>query len=92
MRTINDERASLPDISDTEPQRLSFLVAAAMEVDTDLKQELLEMRSTSDRCGACVTCSRVLCPGTKSGREYMRWRKGMDIVAGRLSLSEAAKR
>lgn len=49
VRTINDERARLPDISDTEPQRLSFLVAAAMEVDTDLKQELLEMRSTSAR-------------------------------------------
>ena len=49
VRTINDERASLPDISDTEPQRLSFLVAAAMEVDADLKQELLEMRSTSER-------------------------------------------
>lgn len=49
VRTINDERASLPDISDTEPQRLSFLVAAAMEVDTDVKQELLEMRSTSER-------------------------------------------
>ena len=49
VRTINDERANLPDISDTEPQRLSFLVAAAMEVDTDLKQELLEMRSTSER-------------------------------------------
>src|SRR6185295_5765185 len=28
VRTINDERATLPDISDTEPQRLSFLVAA----------------------------------------------------------------
>jgi ATP-dependent Lon protease len=49
VRTINDERASLPDISDTEPQRLSFLVAAAIEVDTDLKQELLEIRLTSDR-------------------------------------------
>lgn len=49
VRTINDERASLPDITDTEPQQLSFLVAAAMEVDTDLKQELLEMRSTSER-------------------------------------------
>ena len=49
VRTINDERAGLPDISDTEPQQLSFLVAAAMEVDTDLKQELLEMRSTSER-------------------------------------------
>jgi len=49
VRTINDERASLPDISDTEPQRLSFLVAAAMEIEADVKQELLELRSTSER-------------------------------------------
>ena len=49
VRTINDERAILPDISDTEPQRLSFLVAAAMEVEVDVKQELLELRSTSER-------------------------------------------
>lgn len=49
VRAINDERASLPDISDTEPQRLSFLVAAAMEIDTDVKQDLLELRSTSER-------------------------------------------
>jgi Lon protease-like protein len=49
VRTINDERANLPNIVDTEPQRLSFLVAAAMEVDTDVKQELLELRSTSER-------------------------------------------
>lgn len=49
VRTINDERAALPDISNTEPSRLSFLVAAAMEIDTDVKQELLELRSTSER-------------------------------------------
>ena len=49
VRIINDERASLPDISDTEPQRLSFLVSAAMEVDANVKQELLELRSTSER-------------------------------------------
>src|SRR4030095_16301862 len=49
VRTINDERAGLPDISDTEPQRLSFLVAAAMEIDSDVKQELLELRLTSER-------------------------------------------
>jgi ATP-dependent Lon protease len=49
VRIINDERANLPDISNTEPQRLSFLVAAAMEVDTDVKQELLELRLTSER-------------------------------------------
>ena len=49
VRTINDERPNLPNIADTEPQRLSFLVAAAMEVDTEVKQELLELRSTSER-------------------------------------------
>src|SRR5678815_2003222 len=49
VRTINDERATLPDISNTEPQRLSFLVAAAMEIDTEVKQEMLELRSTSER-------------------------------------------
>lgn len=49
VRIINDERANLPDISDTEPQRLSFLVTAAMEVDTDAKQKLLELRRTSER-------------------------------------------
>lgn len=49
VRTINDERANLPDISETDPQRLSFLVAAAMEIEVDVKQELLELRSTSIR-------------------------------------------
>lgn len=49
VRTINDERGSLPDISNTEPQRLSFLVAAAMEIEAEVKQELLELRSTSER-------------------------------------------
>ena len=49
IRLINDERGNLPDISDTEPQKLSFLVAAAMEIEVETKQELLELRSTSER-------------------------------------------
>lgn len=49
IRIINDERGNLPDITETEPQRLSFLVAAAMELEAEQKQELLELRSTSDR-------------------------------------------
>jgi len=49
VRAINDERANLPHIADTEPQRLSFLVAAAVELDTNAKQELLELRSTAER-------------------------------------------
>ena len=49
VRTINDERASLPDLPEAEPEHLSFLVAAAMEIDLDVKQELLELRVTSER-------------------------------------------
>lgn len=49
IRVINDERRNLPDINDTEPQKLSFLVAAAMEIEIETKQELLELRSTSER-------------------------------------------
>jgi Lon protease-like protein len=49
IRIINDERGNLPDITETEPQRLSFLVAAAMELEAEKKQELLELRSTSAR-------------------------------------------
>lgn len=49
IRVINDERGNLPDISDTEPQKLSFLVAAAMEIEVETKQQLLELRSTLER-------------------------------------------
>ena len=49
IRVINDERGNLPDISDTEPQKLSFLVAAALEIEVETKQGLLELRSTSER-------------------------------------------
>jgi len=49
IRIINDERGNLPDISDTEPQKLSFLVAAALEIESEKKQELLELRSTAER-------------------------------------------
>jgi Lon protease-like protein len=49
VRIINDERAGLPDLPATEPERLSFLVAAAMELDTEVKLELLELRSTAER-------------------------------------------
>jgi ATP-dependent Lon protease len=49
IRVINDERGNLPDITETEPQKLSFLVAAAMELELDTKQELLELRSTAER-------------------------------------------
>ncbi|MFN2453272.1 MAG: LON peptidase substrate-binding domain-containing protein [Pyrinomonadaceae bacterium] len=49
VRTLNDERARLPELPDTDPERLSFLIAAAMEIDPEIKLELLETRSTSER-------------------------------------------
>lgn len=49
VRVINDERAALPDLPEAGPERLSFLVAAAMEIDAEIKQELLELRSGAER-------------------------------------------
>jgi Lon protease-like protein len=49
VRTLNDDRASLPDLPEAEPERLSFLVASAMEMDNEIKQELLELRSGAER-------------------------------------------
>ncbi|HEV2912236.1 MAG TPA: LON peptidase substrate-binding domain-containing protein [Pyrinomonadaceae bacterium] len=49
VRILNDERAALPDLPETEPERLSFLVAAAVDLEPEVKQELLELRSTVER-------------------------------------------
>lgn len=49
MRSINDERGSLPELPLEDPERLSFLVAAVVEMEADAKQELLELRSTAER-------------------------------------------
>jgi Lon protease-like protein len=49
VRNLNDDRAGLPELPDAEPERLSFLVAAAMELDAEAKQGLLELRSGAQR-------------------------------------------
>src|ERR1043165_1467004 len=49
MLSINDEGGSLPDLPRDDPERLSFLVAAVVEMDADAKQQLLELRSTTER-------------------------------------------
>lgn len=49
VRAINDELAALPELPETEPEHLSFLVASTMELDLSVKQELLELRYTSER-------------------------------------------
>jgi Lon protease-like protein len=49
MRTANAERGALPELPHDDPERLSFLVAAVVEMDAETKQRLLETRSTSER-------------------------------------------
>jgi Lon protease-like protein len=49
MRDANDERGPLPELPQGDPERLSFLVAAVVEMDADAKQQLLELRSTAER-------------------------------------------
>ncbi|MCP9495314.1 MAG: LON peptidase substrate-binding domain-containing protein [Pyrinomonadaceae bacterium MAG19_C2-C3] len=49
MRSLNNERATLPDLPEADPERLSFLIAAALEIDSEIKLDLLEMRSTIRR-------------------------------------------
>ncbi|HEX8336643.1 MAG TPA: LON peptidase substrate-binding domain-containing protein [Pyrinomonadaceae bacterium] len=49
MRAANAERGTLPELPRDDPERLSFLVAAVVEMNAETKQRLLEMRSTSER-------------------------------------------
>jgi Lon protease-like protein len=49
MRAINDERGSLPELPQDDPERLSFLVAAVVEMEAADKLQLLEIRSTAER-------------------------------------------
>jgi ATP-dependent Lon protease len=49
MRELNDDRTPLPELPESEPERLSFLVAAVVEMEAEDKQELLELRSTAER-------------------------------------------
>lgn len=49
MRAINDDRTALPELPEDDPERLSFLVAAVVEMDAAAKRNLLEMRSTVER-------------------------------------------
>ena len=49
MRSASEERGPLPDLPRDDPERLSFLVAAVVEMDAEAKQQLLEMRSSAER-------------------------------------------
>lgn len=46
---LSGNRGRFPEIPKAEPEQLSFLVAAAFNLDNELKSQLLEMVSTSER-------------------------------------------
>lgn len=49
MRIINNDRSGLVELPEDDPQTLSFLVAAAVEMEMKARQEMLELRSTLER-------------------------------------------
>lgn len=46
---LGGERGAFPDVQQTEPEALSFLVTAAFNFEPELKYQLLETRSTVER-------------------------------------------
>lgn len=46
---LSGERGAFPNVQPTDPESLSFLVTAAFNFEPELKYQLLETRSTSDR-------------------------------------------
>lgn len=46
---LSDNRGKVPEVPKTDPERLSFLVTAAFNLDNELKLELLSMTVTAER-------------------------------------------
>lgn len=46
---LSNQRGTLPEVPQAEPEQLSFLVTAAFDLDPEIKYRLLETRSTVER-------------------------------------------
>jgi Lon protease-like protein len=46
---LSGQRGEFPEIPQAAPEQLSFLISAAFNLETDLKYQMLEIRSTSER-------------------------------------------
>jgi Lon protease-like protein len=88
VRTLNDDRAALPELSTDEPERLSFLVAAAMEMDNELKQELLELRSGAERLARLARLLTQVVSGYEERARTHKLAKGNGHSARRISHDE----
>jgi ATP-dependent Lon protease len=49
--TLSGNRGRFPDVPRSEPEQLSFLIAAAFNLDNEVKTRFIEMTSTSERLG-----------------------------------------
>jgi ATP-dependent Lon protease len=88
VRTLNDERAALPELSTAEPERLSFLVAAAMEMDNELKQELLELRSGAERLARLARLLTQVVSNYEERARTHKLAKGNGHSARKINLEE----
>lgn len=88
VRALNDDRAALPELSEADPERLSFLVAAAMEMDNEIRQELLELRSGAERLARLARLlSQVV--GNYEGRAEMhKLAKGNGHAKSKINFEE----
>ncbi|NJR43316.1 MAG: hypothetical protein HC767_12330 [Akkermansiaceae bacterium] len=46
---LSGNRGRFPEVPRAEPEQLSFLVAAAFNLENDVKSQFLELTSTSER-------------------------------------------
>ncbi|HVG28246.1 MAG TPA: LON peptidase substrate-binding domain-containing protein [Pyrinomonadaceae bacterium] len=88
VRTLNDDRAALPELSTDEPERLSFLVAAAMEMDNELKQELLELRSGAERLARLARLLTQVVSGYEDRARTHQLAKGNGHTARKINPGE----
>jgi Lon protease-like protein len=88
VRTLNDDRAALPELSTDEPERLSFLVAAAMEMDDELKQELLELRSGVERLTRLSRLLTQVVDGYEERARTHKLAKGNGHAARKINVDE----
>ena len=53
--TLSGNRGRFPEVPRAEPEQLSFLIAAAFNLDNEVKTQFIEMTSTSERLGKLKT-------------------------------------
>jgi Lon protease-like protein len=88
MRAINNERGGLPELPQDDPERLSFLVAAVVEMDADAKQRLLELRSTAERLRRLYTLLSQAVGAYESRARTHELARGNGHAGKRLDLEE----